>query len=254
MSLSYKVAFVTGGASGLGEAIVRKLHDNAYSVAVVDLDEERGMKLEKELPRSLFIKCDVTSEAAVEDAINQTVKKFGPLHVVVNSAGMAHSGAMATSKGVIDSKVMHTYLQVNVVGTFNVCKYAAQKMIGQSLVGERLGRGVIINIGSVLGIEGTKGYVVYGATKGAVIAMTLPMARDLGRHQIRVNCIAPSIFRTPMIPNLPKEVEDHITAQIALGRIGLPEEFADCTYGIINSTYVNGAVIRLDGAQRVQYL
>ena len=127
-------------------------------------------------------------------------------------------------------------------------------MISQSLVSNLLGRGVIINLGSLIGIEGSRGVVVYGATKGAVIAMTLPMARDLGRHQIRVNCIAPSAFRTPMTTGLLKASEEKNISQIALGRIGIPEEFADCAYGIINSTYVNGAVIRLDGGQRIQYL
>jgi NAD(P)-dependent dehydrogenase (short-subunit alcohol dehydrogenase family) len=252
--MSYKVAFITGGASGLGEAVVRKLHDNGYSVAIVDLDEERGRNLEKELPRTVFIKCDVTSEASVEDAVNQTIKKFGPLHVVVNSAGIFHGGEMVNSNGVIESSILQTYLQVNVIGTFNVCKFAAQKMIGQSTVSDRLGRGVIINIGSIAGIEGTPRVVVYGASKGAVNAMTLPMARDLGRHQIRVNCIAPSIIRTPMTSPIDNSLLERYQQQIALGRLGFADEFADCAYGIINSTYVNGAVIRLDGGQRLQNL
>ncbi len=252
--MSYKVAFVTGGASGLGEAMVRKLHDSAYSVAIADLDEELGKKLEKELPRSLFIRCDVTSETAVEEAINQTVKKFGPLHVVVNSAGIFQPGSLMNSKGLTSNNAIQKLLQVNVIGTFNVCKYAAQKMIGQSLVSERLGRGVIINIGSLIGIEGSRGGLIYGASKGAVIAMTLPMARDLGRHLIRVNCIAPSLFLTPMAGAFPKAAQEKVNNQIALGRMGNPDEFADCAYGIINSTYVNGAVIRLDGGQRLQYL
>ena len=132
--MSFKVALVTGGASGLGEAIVRKLHQNGYSVAILDMNEERGKALSQELTNTLYIPVNVTDEKAVEAAIKQTVKAFGPLHVVVNSAGIVTAGVLVTKKGVLQNEVMNKVLQVNVVGTFTVCKYAAQQMISQEIV------------------------------------------------------------------------------------------------------------------------
>jgi NAD(P)-dependent dehydrogenase (short-subunit alcohol dehydrogenase family) len=252
--MSFKVALVTGGASGLGEAIVRKLHQNGYSVAILDMNEERGKALSQELTNTLYIPVNVTDEKAVEAAIKQTVKAFGPLHVVVNSAGIVTAGVLVTKKGVLQNDVMNKVLQVNVVGTFTVCKYAAQQMISQEIVSKLFGRGVIINVASVAGIEGQVGQTIYSASKGAIIGMTLPMARDLGRAQIRVNTIAPGVIKTPMAQSLGEKVEKAIESQVAFGRLGFPEEFADCVFGIVNSSYVNGEVIRMDGGTRLGML
>ena len=250
----FKTALVTGGASGLGEATVRKLVANGYSVAILDMNEERGKELTAELKNTIFIKCNVADEKNVESAVKETVKAFGPLHVVVNSAGIVYAGVLVTKRGVLPNEAMNKLLQVNVVGTFNVCKHSAQEMMKQEIVEKKWGRGVIINVASLAGIEGQTGQTIYAASKGAIIGMTLPMARDLGRAQIRVNTIAPGVLKTPMAAALGEKVEKAIESQVAWGRLGLPEEFADCVFGIINSSYVNGEVIRLDGGTRLGML
>ena len=250
----FKVALVTGGASGLGEATVRKLVANGYSVAILDMNSEKGTALATELKNAIYINCNVADEKSVESAVKQTVAKFGALHVVVNSAGIVTAGILVTKKGVLPSDLMTKVLQVNVIGTFNVCKYAAQQMMTQDIVHKNFGRGVIINVASIAGIEGQTGQTIYSASKGAIIGMTLPMARDLGRAQIRVNTLAPGVIKTPMAAALGEKVEKAIESQIPLGRLGFADEFADCAFGIINSSYVNGEVIRLDGGTRLGYL
>lgn len=250
----YKVALVTGGASGLGEATVRKLVSCGYSVAILDMNEERGKLLTSELKNTIYIPCNVTDEKSVESAVKQTVSKFGSLHVVVNSAGIVTAGVLVSRKGVLSNDTFNKLFQVNVIGTFNVCKYAAQQIMSQEIVNKHFGRGVIINVASVAGIEGQTGQTIYAATKGAIIGMTLPMARDLGRSQIRVNTVAPGVIKTPMAAALGEKVEKSIESQVALGRLGFPDEFADCVYGIINSSYVNGEVIRMDGGMRLGML
>ena len=172
--------------------------------------------------------------------------------MVVNSAGIVTAGVLVSKKGVLSTETMNKVLQVNVIGTFNVCKYAAQQMMAQDVVHKNFGRGVIINVASIAGIEGQTGQTIYSASKGAIIGMTLPMARDLGRAQIRVNTLAPGVIKTPMAAALGEKVEKAIESQIPLGRLGFAEEFADCAFGIINSSYVNGEVIRLDAGVRLR--
>jgi NAD(P)-dependent dehydrogenase (short-subunit alcohol dehydrogenase family) len=250
----FKTALVTGGASGLGEFSVRKLHSAGYNVAILDMNEEKGQKLSAELKNTLFIKTDVSDEKNVQDAIKATVTKFGPLHVVINSAGIVTAGVIVTKKGVLPNDLMNLVLKVNVVGTFNVCKYAAQQMITQEPVNAQFGRGVFLNVASIAGIEGQVGQTIYSASKGAIIGMTLPMARDLGRFGIRVVTIAPGVIKTPMAEAISDKVEKAISSQVPIGRLGEASEFADLAFGIINSSYVNGEVIRLDGGTRLGLL
>lgn len=247
----FKVALITGGASGLGEAVARKLSKNGYSVAILDMNAERGNALAAELGKAIFIPCNVADEKQVENAVKETVKAFGCLQVVINCAGIIHAGVLVTKKGPLASEAMQKVLSVNVIGTFNVCKYAAQQMMSQEVVEKNFGRGVIINVASIAGIEGQIGQTIYSASKGAIIGMCLPMARDLGRSQIRVNTVAPGVIRTPMAASMNEKVEKAIESQVAFGRLGFPEEFADCVFGIINSSYVNGEVIRMDGGTRL---
>ena len=234
--------------------LVRKFHKEGYKVAILDMNEERGKALTEELKNTIFIPVNVTDEKQVENAIKETVSKFGPLHVVVNSAGIAWSGVLVTSKGVLKNDMFNLIMNVNVLGTFNVCKYAAQQMMSQDIVNKQFGRGVIINVASVAGIEGQTGQTIYSASKGAIIGMTLPMARDLGRSQIRVNTIAPGVIHTPMSSHMNDRVRVAIEANVAFGRLGESDEFADCVFGMVNSSYVNGAVIRLDGGTRLGML
>lgn len=252
--MAFTVALVTGGASGLGEAAVRKLHANGYSVAILDMNEERGKALSQELSKTIFVQCNVSDEKAVKHAISETIKAFGALHVVINCAGIVTAGVLVSRKGVLSNDIMNKVFQVNVIGTFNICKFAAQQMMTQEPVSLLMGRGCIINVASVAGIEGQVGQTIYSASKGAIIGMTLPMARDLGRSQIRVNTVAPGVIKTPMAASLGEKVEKAIQSQVAFGRLGQPEEFADCVFGVINSSYVNGEVIRMDGGTRLGML
>lgn len=185
------VAIVTGGASGLGKATVELLRSYGAQVVIADLNEKDGEELAKKLECS-FYKTNVADEKNVEGLINFTVEKYKKIHVVVNCAGVVSAGTLIYSKGVLSSDVMEKVLKINVIGTLNVSKYAAKCMAAQEEVnGER---GVIINVASVAGYEGQKGQTVYSASKGALIGMTLPMARDLGKYKIRVMTIAPGIF------------------------------------------------------------
>ena len=246
----YSTAIVTGGLSGFGESIVQKLISENYTVCILDIDDQKGEEKAKESKNLHYIHCDVSNEKEVSQCINKAFEILGSFHVVVNSAGIFHVGSFVTRNRVIGTEVLDKYMKVNVNGTFNVCKFAAQKMMSQPVLTGRLGRGVIINVGSIAGVEGNRGNLIYSITKGAVVSMTLPMARDLGKHLIRVNCIAPSVFYTPMASFMSEDAAKLLSTHIAVGRIGSSFEFADCVYGVICSTYVNGNVIRLDGGSR----
>ena len=201
------IVFVTGGASGLGEATVRMLHAKGASVAVADMNTERLELLQKDLKeRYLGVKCDVTKEEDVKSAIDQTVAKFGALHVALASAGVAWPGMTLTSKGSLDTKLFETVTRINLFGSIYMAKYAAVAMAKNKPVNEKNERGVILFVSSVAGEEGQRGQVAYGATKGAINGVVMPMARDLGKFNIRVAAIAPGIFMTPLAANMPQHV------------------------------------------------
>jgi NAD(P)-dependent dehydrogenase (short-subunit alcohol dehydrogenase family) len=255
MKVEGLVAVFTGGASGLGRATVEAFSKKNCKVVIADLNQALGDELVKQIgdDKAIFVKTDVSNEEDAKNLINAAVNKFGSIHIVVNCAGILSAAPIITSKGVASTDELMKVLKVNVVGTFNMSKWAAARMATQTPL-EGGERGVIINVTSVAGIEGQRGQVVYSASKGAIIGMTLPMARDLGRYGIRVVAIAPGIFHTPM----GKEVHENIVKALAkstpLGRLGDPAEFAHFTIAIAENSYLTGSTLRLDGGIRLPYL
>lgn len=254
--MGYTVALVTGGASGLGESATRSLSKYGYKVAILDLNVERAEAIVNELGASntFFVKTDVSNETQVKEAIQKVVATFGAIHLVLNSAGILAAAKIFTNRGVASTDVLQKVLTVNVAGTFNVTKYAAQQIASQQPVTEDGSRGCIINVASVAGIEGQDGQSIYSASKGAIIGMTVPLARDLGRYNIRVITIAPGVFKTPMAHALSESVEKAISSQVPLGRLGIPAEFGETVYHLASCTYLNAEIIRLDGGVRLPKL
>jgi 3-hydroxyacyl-CoA dehydrogenase/3-hydroxy-2-methylbutyryl-CoA dehydrogenase len=255
MKIADSTFIVTGGASGLGEATVRLLHSKQANVVIFDINDERGLALQKELgERALFIKVDVTSEENVKNGIKMTVEKFGGIQGVINCAGVGYARKVLSRGGVFPLEIFIKVIQINLVGTFNVIRLVAQQMATQSAteIGER---GVIINTASVAAFEGQQGQVAYSASKGGVVAMTLPLAREFAHLGIRVMTIAPGVFATPLFQALPQHTRDEILRTIPFPRrFGMPEEFGNLCVSIIENVMLNGEVIRLDGALRLAML
>lgn len=257
MKVEGLVAIVTGGASGLGEATVKKLIEEGSKVVIADRDEEKGNKLASQYDSSkvIFVKTDVTKEEDVKNVVAKTLEKFGKIHVLVNSAGVAVQGHIFSKDTTMD--LFKKVMQINVIGTFNMSKAVAEVMVKQDPIGETKERGVIINVASIAGIDGARNMSIYSASKGAIVGMTLPMARDLGKSGVRVVTIAPGIMETEMAKPITENKDPRIDIfkQItALGRFGYAYEFADACIGMIKSSYISGAIIRLDGGNRFPHL
>lgn len=253
MKTNQTVALVTGGASGLGEATTRLLVSKGAKVAFIDLNQDRGTLLEKELGRenALFIKADVTKEADVQSAIEKTIEKFKYLNCVANIAGIGIPEKVVGRKGPHDLGRFAKVIEVNLIGTFNVLRLAAAKM-AENTPNEEGERGVIINTASAAAFEGQIGQAAYSASKGGVVSMTLPIARELAEHGIRVVAIAPGVFDTPIFTGTPQTVLDGLFRQIPFpSRFGKPQEYAMLVESIINNPMFNGTTIRLDGAARM---
>jgi NAD(P)-dependent dehydrogenase (short-subunit alcohol dehydrogenase family) len=273
MDVTGSVALITGGASGLGAATARRLFDAGASVVLVDLPSSAGEAFAGELNEgnasggngrnanggkmeksAVFVPADVTSEAEVQAAV-VAAQALGPLRVVVNCAGIATPGKVLGREGVLPLEAFNRVLQVNLVGTFNVLRLAAAAMVANETASTELGgpeRGVIINTASVAAFEGQIGQPAYAASKGAVAAMTLPIARELARSLIRVVTIAPGIFETPMMAGLPQEAQESLGAQVPHpSRLGKPAEYANLVAHIVDNAMLNGETIRLDGAIRM---
>jgi len=247
------VAFVTGGASGLGEATVRRVVNDGGKVMILDLAVERGEKLAAELGSSaIFQKTDVCSTESVQSALKQAIGEFGHVNVVVNCAGIATAEKVLGKKGPHDLENFSKILQVNLIGSFNVIRLAAAQMAGnEPNAGEE--RGVIISTASVAAFEGQIGQAAYSASKGGIVGMTLPIAREMAVHGIRVMTIAPGLFETPMFDTLPEEARKSLGAMTPFpSRLGFPEEYALLVKSIIENPMLNGSTIRLDGAIRMQ--
>ena len=250
MDLTNTVALVTGGASGLGRATTERLLAAGAQVVMVDLNAEVGQQVAAELGDSAhFVTADVTNEEQVQAAVD-TATGLGALRVVVNCAGVATPGKLVSRKGPLPLEAFQKVLNINIVGTVNVCRLAAAAMQQQEPDGEE--RGVIVNTASVAAFDGQIGQIAYSASKGAVAAVTLPMARELAASLIRVVTIAPGIFETPMMAGLPAEAKESLGKSVPHpARLGKPAEYAQLVESIVANPMLNGETIRLDGAIRM---
>ncbi len=252
MDVKNSVFLVTGGASGLGEATVRMAIANGGKAVIADMQEDKGKALAAELGANVrVVKCDVTSEADGKNAVAFAVKEFGALNVLVNCAGIGVAERTIGKEAPHDLARFTKVVTINLIGTFNMIRLAADAMAkaGPNAAGER---GVIINTASVAAYDGQIGQAAYSASKGGVVGMTLPIARDLSRNGIRVVTIAPGLFLTPMLLGLPKEAQDSLGKQVPFpSRLGKPEEYAQLAKSIVENEMLNGETIRLDGAIRM---
>ncbi len=249
MDIANKVFIVTGGASGLGEGTARMLAREGGQVVIADLQVERGEALARELG-GLFVKCDVSQEADAQAVVAAAVGR-GKLMGLVNCAGIAPAAKTVGKDGAHSLAAFSKVIQVNLIGSFNMIRLAADAMCKNEpeATGER---GVMISTASVAAYDGQIGQAAYAASKGGVVGMTLPIARDLARNGIRNMTIAPGIFGTPMLFGMPQEVQDALAASVPFpSRLGRPEDYAKLVHQIITNDMLNGEVIRLDGAIRL---
>jgi len=246
MQIENAVALVSGGASGLGEATARRLHEQGAAVTIADLNEEKGGALAEELGGA-FVKADVTNEEEVQAA----VAAVEGLRISVCCAGVGWAEKVAGKRGPHQLAPFETVVRINIIGTFNVLRFGAAAMLDNE-PNDNGERGVCINTASIAAYDGQIGQIAYSASKGGVVGLTLPAARDLAQNGIRVCTIAPGLFDTPLLAALPQEQRDALGAQIPFPpRLGLPEEYAALAQAIIENPMLNGEVIRLDGALRM---
>ncbi|XP_044538972.1 3-hydroxyacyl-CoA dehydrogenase type-2 [Gracilinanus agilis] len=254
-SLQGMVGIVTGGASGLGLATVRRLVQQGARAVIVDLPHSSGEALARELGAPCtFAPTDVTSETQVQAALTLAMEKFGRVDIAVNCAGVAVAcKTFNFKKGEAHSlEAFQKVIQVNLIGTFNVIRLAAGEM-GKNVPDEGGHRGIIINTASVAAFEGQVGQIAYSASKGAIVGMTLPAARDLAPVGIRVVTIAPGLFETPLLLGLPEKVRSFLARQVPFpSRLGDPAEYAHLVQAVVENPLINGEVIRLDGGIRMQ--
>jgi NAD(P)-dependent dehydrogenase (short-subunit alcohol dehydrogenase family) len=249
MQIAGKVFIVTGGASGLGEGTARRLAALGGKVVVADLQADKGEAVAREIGGA-FVKCDVSQESDGQAVVAQAVS-MGKLMGLVNCAGIAPAEKTVGKNGAHSLALFNKTIQVNLVGSFNMIRLAAEAMCRNEpeATGER---GVLISTASVAAYDGQIGQAAYSASKGGIVGMTLPIARDLARNGIRNMTIAPGIFGTPMLFAMPKEVQDALAASVPFpSRLGTPEDYAKLVQHIIENDMLNGEVIRLDGAIRL---
>jgi len=250
MDLDGKVAIVTGGASGLGEAAARLFAGSGARVVVLDRSIEAGERVASETGAA-FCAADVASGESVAAALNLARERFGAVHIAVNCAGIATAQRMLGKEGPMPLDDFERVIRVNLVGTFNVCRLAAAAM-ALNEPGPTGERGVIVNTASIAGYEGQIGQTAYAASKAGIVGLTLPMARELTKLGIRVCAIAPGLFDTPLLRALPETVRNDLGASVPFpARLGDPAEFAALARHIIENSYLNGEVVRLDGALRM---
>lgn len=253
MDIQNKVFVVTGGASGLGAETSRYLVEQGAQVVLVDMNLELGQSLAQELgEQAQFQQLDVTDETAASEFFKTLEQTHGQLNGLVNCAGIAPSAKVLGRDGLHDLAMFQRVLNINVTGTFNMLRYAAELISKYELKQGEEERGVIINTASVAAFDGQIGQAAYSASKGAVVAMTLPLARELAKNAIRVMTIAPGIMETPMLKGLPQNVQDSLGQMVPFPpRLAKPSEYAKLVGHILENTYLNGEVIRLDGAFRM---
>lgn len=249
MEIQDKVFIVTGGASGLGAGAVRMLVANGGRAVIADVQDEAGQALAQELGQT-FVHCDVTQEADGQAVVDAAVK-LGPLFGLVNCAGIAPASRTVGRNGPHALDLFQKVINVNLVGSFNMIRLAANAM-SQNEPAPTGERGVLINTASVAAFDGQIGQAAYSASKGGVVGMTLPIARDLAKSGIRCMTIAPGIFGTPMMFGMPQDVQDSLAASIPFpSRLGTPDDYARLVHSIVTNDMLNGETIRLDGAIRM---
>ncbi len=251
MQIAGRTFLVSGGSSGLGAACVNEFTRAGANVVICDVSE-RGAELERELgDKVCFIRTDVTDGAQVERAVATAAERFGGLHAAINCAGIATAERVIGREGPLPLERFTKVIAVNLIGTFNVIRLAAAKMLDRAVEpGED--RGVIVCTASVAAYDGQVGQAAYSASKGGVVGMTLPIAREFAQHQIRVVSIAPGIFDTPMLAGLPEPARESLGKQVPFpSRLGKPSEYAVLARHIVENQMLNGEVIRLDGAIRM---
>jgi 3-hydroxyacyl-CoA dehydrogenase/3-hydroxy-2-methylbutyryl-CoA dehydrogenase len=252
MIVKNSVAVVTGGASGLGEACVRNLNKLGAKVAIFDFVAERGEKIAAELEKDvIFAHTDVADDAGVQAAIKKTMDAFGAIHIAINCAGGAAPMKVLSRKGPMPLAAFNRTIQINLVGTFNVIRLAVEQMV-KNEPREDGEKGVIINTASVAAFDGQIGQADYSASKGGIVGMTLPIARECAEYGIRVMTIAPGLFNTPLLQGLPEAARESLGKMVPFPqRLGYPQEYAQLVQHIIENRMLNGEVIRLDGAIRM---
>ena len=250
MRIAESSAIVVGGASGLGEATVRALHAQGAIVTIADVNADKGSALASELELE-FVACDVREEEQVQAAVASAAEAQGGLRIAVCCAGTGWAQKVAGSKGPHPLMPFETIVSINLIGTFNVLRFAAAAMIANEPA-EDGERGAGVNTASIAAFDGQVGQIAYSASKGGVVAMTLPAARDLAQYGIRVNTIAPGLFDTPLLAALPQEARDKLGAGVPFPqRLGAPAEYAQLACHLVENVMLNGETIRLDGALRM---
>lgn len=245
-------AIITGGASGMGAATARALAAAGAKVALLDINKDSAQKIADEIG-GIAVSCDVTDPTSVEEALKTATAQHGVARICVNCAGIVHSRRMINKEGPMPLAEYQRVLTINVIGTYNVMRLAAAAMIPLAPLGESQERGVIINTASVAAFEGQIGQTAYSASKGAIVGMTLPAARELAQFGIRVMTIAPGLVDTPMFDKIPPEARHALSEMVPFPkRLAKPAEFAQLVKCIVENEMLNGEVIRLDGALRMQ--
>jgi NAD(P)-dependent dehydrogenase (short-subunit alcohol dehydrogenase family) len=252
MQLNEVKALITGGVSGLGLAVARKVVANGGQAVLLDINDEAGAKVEAELGGAVsYVRTDVTSEQGVMDAVKLAVEHMGLINAAVNCAGIIGAGRVLGREAPMALDFFSKVIQVNLVGSFNIIKAAGAAMEFNT-PGPEGQRGVIVSTASVAAFDGQIGQAAYSASKAGIAGMTLPVAREYARIGVRVNTIAPGIFWTPMVDGMPEHIQESLSASIPFpSRLGKPEEFAELVAHIMENEYLNGETIRLDGAVRL---
>ena len=252
MQIKDKVFLVTGAGSGLGAATARNLAEGGAKVVLLDLNREAGEKVAAELgANARFVETDVASEASAVNAVQAAISAFGAIHGLVNCAGVAPAEKVVGKEGPHKLESFTRTININLIGTFNMLRLAAEAML-KNAPDEGGERGVIVNTASVAAFEGQLGQAAYAASKGAIVALTLPVAREFARSGIRCLTIAPGIMETPMLLGMPAEVQESLNKMVPFPtRMGKPAEYAALVRHIAENSYLNGEVIRLDGAIRM---
>ena len=253
MNPSDVCAVVSGGASGLGLATARRIVADGGKVTLLDLNDEKGRAAAAELGAAAgYLHLDVSDEAATVAALAEARARMGRLNVAVSCAGILGAGRVLGREGAMPLSTFATTVKVNLIGSFNLAKAAAELM-QHNAPGADGERGVIVNTASIAAYEGQIGQAAYSASKGGVVAMTLPLAREFTRIGVRVMTLAPGVFHTPMVDGMPEQVYQSLCAQVPFpSRLGEPSEFADAVAFILSNRYLNGSTIRVDGAIRLQ--